>query len=185
MRAWIGLGSNIGDGREMLGEAVRLLGDAREVRIQHKSSLYRTAPVGGEEQPDFTNAVIEIGTSLEPPALLSFLLDIEHTMGRKRISRRWRPRIIDLDLLLYEDRKLEVPGLVVPHPRMHERAFVLAPLVEIAPGLEVPGKGCVADLVKFVSGQRIERLDVVFYAVFEIGSGITFECSLHDRRLDY
>jgi 2-amino-4-hydroxy-6-hydroxymethyldihydropteridine diphosphokinase len=130
---YIGLGSNLGDRRDYLDRAVRELGQRPGVRIIKLSSYHETAPVGGPPgQPDFLNAAAEVQTDLPPDALLRTLLDIEQGLGRVR-SEHHGPRTVDLDLLLYGDLALAEPDLTVPHPRMHERRFVLAPLAEIAP----------------------------------------------------
>jgi 2-amino-4-hydroxy-6-hydroxymethyldihydropteridine diphosphokinase len=121
------------------------------------SSLYRTAPVGIHNQPDFINAVAALETSLDPLALLAALFDIEAQFGRRRDFHH-APRTLDLDLLLYDDRVIDSPQLRVPHPRMHLRAFVMAPLVEIAPDCVIPGRGRAAAWLPAVSTQRIERL---------------------------
>ena len=128
--AFIGLGSNMGDSRDLLRRAVVLLG--REVRVRKVSSLYRTEPVGHREQEDFLNAVAEIETDRSPEELLRLCSSVEDELGRER-TVRWGPRTIDLDLLLYGDRIVSTPSLTIPHPRMAERGFVLVPLAEIAP----------------------------------------------------
>jgi 2-amino-4-hydroxy-6-hydroxymethyldihydropteridine diphosphokinase len=126
------------------------------VQLLTRSSLYRTAPVdaGG---PDYVNAVASIDTTLEPHALLHALQDIEDRFGRERPYRN-APRTLDLDLLLYGDMQFSDPVLTVPHPRLHLRAFVLQPLAELAPDLELPGLGALSGLLPAVSDQRIERL---------------------------
>jgi 2-amino-4-hydroxy-6-hydroxymethyldihydropteridine diphosphokinase len=115
--------------------------------------------VGEPDQPDFINAVVQIETALDPLEVLDALLAIERRHGRVR-SRRNAPRTLDLDLLLYDDRTIDTPGLQLPHPRMHERAFVLLPLAEIAPDASIPGRGPVAALLPGVAGQRVVRVDV-------------------------
>jgi 2-amino-4-hydroxy-6-hydroxymethyldihydropteridine diphosphokinase len=121
------------------------------------SSLYRTAPVGHAAQPDFVNAAVAVETALEPRALLAALLAIEAAAGRERTFKD-APRTLDLDILLYGDRTIDEPGLAVPHPRLYERAFALAPLVEIEPEAVVPGRGRAADLLAALENQRVERL---------------------------
>ena len=121
------------------------------------SSLYRTAPVGLRHQPDFINAVVELEAALPAPALLQFLFGIEGRFGRQR-SVRNAPRTLDLDLLLYGDEVSDDPELTLPHPRLHERAFVLAPLAEIAPQLHITGRGYVAELLAQCADQQIEKL---------------------------
>jgi len=121
------------------------------------SSLYRTAPVGLKHQPDFINAVVELVAVSSAPTLLEALFAIEERFGRQR-SVKNAPRTLDLDLLLYGDTVSDDPQLTLPHPRLHERAFVLAPLAEIAPQLNIPGRGGVAELLLRCADQQIERL---------------------------
>ncbi len=130
--AYVGLGSNLGDRRATLEGAVAELDSAKGVRVLRVSSIHETDPVGGPPQPRYLNAVAEVETELGPRALLETLLGVEARFGRER-RERWGPRTLDLDLLLHGTRTVEEPGLVVPHPRMHERAFVLAPLCELVP----------------------------------------------------
>ena len=155
-RAWIGLGANLGDAPATLRAAFAALAALPRTRLRARSSLYRSAPIdaGG---PDFVNAVAAIDTGLDAAELLSHLLAIERQHGRERPYRN-APRTLDLDLLLYGDAQIESPALTVPHPRLHVRAFVLAPLAELAPALDVPGRGQVATLLARVSAQPIERL---------------------------
>jgi 2-amino-4-hydroxy-6-hydroxymethyldihydropteridine diphosphokinase len=131
--AYVGLGSNLGDRERAIREAARLIGARR------LSTIIETEPWGNEQQPRFLNAVAEVETGLEPRQLLDLLLDVEAQLGRERDGSHWGPRTIDLDLLLYGDRAVGEPGLTVPHPFLHERLFVLAPLAELAPGAPVPG----------------------------------------------
>ncbi|MBC7106991.1 MAG: 2-amino-4-hydroxy-6-hydroxymethyldihydropteridine diphosphokinase, partial [Firmicutes bacterium] len=131
-RAYVGLGTNLGNKMENLQVALGLLAAARGVRVLRVAGVYRTAPWGFAEQDWFLNTVAEVATTRVPRRLLEVLLEIEARMGRRR-STRWGPRVIDLDLLLYDNRVLHEPDLVVPHPRMHERAFVLVPLAELEP----------------------------------------------------
>ena len=151
MSAWIGLGANLGDARAALRAAVRALAALPGTRVLRVSSLYRSAPVdaGG---PDYLNAVAELDTPLAPLALLHTLQSIEQAAGRERPYRN-APRTLDLDLLLHGDERLDSPELTVPHPRMGERAFVLLPLAELAPGLVR------AEQLAAVAGQRIERVE--------------------------
>ncbi|GCL74528.1 2-amino-4-hydroxy-6-hydroxymethyldihydropteridine diphosphokinase [Paenibacillus naphthalenovorans] len=128
--AYIGLGSNMGDRERFLREAVRLLQDTPGVQVTGESGLYETDPVGYVDQALFLNQVVEISTTLEPQPLFERMLDIELQLHRKR-DIRWGPRTIDLDLLLFGDRSQDCPDLILPHPRMMERAFVLVPLVEV------------------------------------------------------
>lgn len=133
---YIALGANLGDRKTTLNSAVRRLHDLGEVTAV--SSIYETDPVGFADQPPYLNAVVELSTDLSPFALLSGLQAIELVHGRER-SFQNAPRTLDLDLLLYGEREIDTPQLTVPHPRMHERAFVLTPLVEIAPAVTIPG----------------------------------------------
>jgi 2-amino-4-hydroxy-6-hydroxymethyldihydropteridine diphosphokinase len=156
VKAFVGLGANIGDPRAQIGRALEALGGIPATRLVRASSLWRSAPVGYAAQPDFVNAVAELETAQDARALLGELLAIEKRFGRER-SFANAPRTLDLDLLLYGDRVLSEQGLQVPHPRMHERAFVLAPLVEIAPDIEIPGRGKAASLLARCTDQRIQK----------------------------
>lgn len=132
--AHVALGSNLGDRAAHLTGALHALARLPETRLIRASRFHETAPVGPREQPDFLNAAASIETSLEPHALLDVLLSIEREHARVRSPReQWGPRTLDLDILLYADRTIAEPGLIIPHPRMHERRFVLLPLAEIAP----------------------------------------------------
>lgn len=128
---YLSLGTNIGQREENLKKAVQLLNDNKEIVIEKVSSIYETAPVGFVDQPSFLNIALYVKTNLTPMDMLSLCRSIEHTLGRVR-DIRWGPRIIDLDILLYNDENIETDVLTVPHPRMFERAFVLVPLLEIA-----------------------------------------------------
>ncbi|MHB9073404.1 MAG: 2-amino-4-hydroxy-6-hydroxymethyldihydropteridine diphosphokinase [Desulfobaccales bacterium] len=130
--AYLGLGANLGDPEEQLQEALGRLNDAEEVEVTRVSTFYRNPPLGPENQPWYINAVARVRTRLGPEELLRLLQQIEADMGRVR-GERWGPRVIDLDLLLYNGEVIFTPKLVVPHPEMHRRVFVLAPLAEIAP----------------------------------------------------
>jgi 2-amino-4-hydroxy-6-hydroxymethyldihydropteridine diphosphokinase len=155
--AFVGLGANLGDPEAQVRRAIAALGDLPGTRLVAASSLYRSAPVGVGEQPDFINAVAKIETTLGARALLDELLTAEARFGRERPSPG-APRTLDLDLLLYGERVIEEPGLVVPHPRMHERAFVLLPLAEIAPDVAIPGKGRLRTLLAACRGQKIQKI---------------------------
>ena len=156
-RAFIGLGANLGDPEAQVRRAFAALAELPRTRLLAASSLYRSAPVGVVAQLDFINAVAEIETALAARALLDALLAEEGRFGRTREFPK-APRTLDLDLLLYGDRVIAEPGLVVPHPRMHERAFVLAPLAEIAPDIAIPGKGRAAALLAACADQKIEKI---------------------------
>jgi 2-amino-4-hydroxy-6-hydroxymethyldihydropteridine diphosphokinase len=158
-RAFIGLGSNLAEPRAQILKAFAELGRLPQTRLLAHSSLYRSAPVGYAEQPDFINAVAEIETGLDPHQLLAALLDMEHRHGRVREFRN-APRILDLDILLYDDLACHEHGLTLPHPRMHERAFVLQPLHEIAPRCIIGGQGRVDECLEKCTDQRVERLEV-------------------------
>jgi len=155
--AFIGLGANLGDPVAQVRRAVVALGQLPEMRLVAASSLYRSAPIGVGPQPDFVNAVARIETTLGPWVLLEALLAEEARFGRERPSPG-AARTLDLDVLLYEDRVIAEAGLTVPHPRMHERAFVLAPLVEIAPDIEIPGRGAARALLARVRDQTIAKI---------------------------
>lgn len=156
-RAYVALGANLGDARGTLEAAFEALDEMPDTRLVARSSLYRTAPIGVSGQPDYINAVAALDTALSPEALLCGLLALEARHGRTR-EFPLAARTLDLDLLLYGEQVLDLPALQVPHPRMHLRAFVLMPLAEIAPALSLPGRGAVADLLRGVSAQPIERL---------------------------
>ena len=142
MRAFVGLGSNLGDREQTLRRAVDELGRLPQTKVRGVSELRDTAPVGYVDQPRFLNGAAELETRLSPRELLDQLLRIERDLGRDRTqSPPHGPRTIDLDLLLYGDERIDEPGLQVPHPRLHERAFVLEPLFDLNPGLFVPGRG--------------------------------------------
>jgi 2-amino-4-hydroxy-6-hydroxymethyldihydropteridine diphosphokinase len=157
-RAYIALGANLGNPVATLNDAIDVLVALRGSLFVAVSSLYRTAPVGLKRQPDFINAVVAVKTRLEPRELLEELFAIEARFGRER-SVKNAPRTLDLDLLLHGETALDEAGLTLPHPRMHERAFVLAPLAEIAPQLVIPGRGSVGELLAACADQRIHRLE--------------------------
>ena len=144
--AYIGLGSNLGSREVTLRRAVELLGEADGVDVLAVSQLRETEPVGVVDQPPFLNGAVAIETTRAPRDLLDLLLEIERSLGRVR-EERWGPRAIDLDLLVYGHEVVDEPGLRVPHPRLHERRFVLEPLAELQPDLEVPGWGEVSTLL--------------------------------------
>jgi 2-amino-4-hydroxy-6-hydroxymethyldihydropteridine diphosphokinase len=143
--AYVGLGSNLGDRERLIREAAVLIGALR------LSTVIETEPWGHENQPMFLNAVAELETPLTPRQLLDHLLDVERRLGRERIGPQWGPRTIDLDLLLFGDETIDQPGLVVPHPRLTEREFVLKPLAELVPTLKIPGAGTVQEALAGLS----------------------------------
>ncbi|MGH2661428.1 MAG: 2-amino-4-hydroxy-6-hydroxymethyldihydropteridine diphosphokinase [Actinomycetota bacterium] len=143
-RAYLGLGSNLGDRLENLRRAVAMLAD-RGVWAVRSSRVYETDPVGGPSQPDYLNAVVEVETGISARALLDTGLEVEEAMGRVR-GERWGPRVIDVDVLTFGDQEIDEPGLTVPHPRMHERGFVLIPLLELDADPQLPGGRRIAGL---------------------------------------
>jgi 2-amino-4-hydroxy-6-hydroxymethyldihydropteridine diphosphokinase len=146
LKAYVGLGSNLGNRKATLEAALSLLSCQPGVELVAVSSFRETDPVGYADQPRFVNAAAEVETALRPRALLDRLLVVEHALGRTREGPRFGPRTIDLDLLLYGQLEIDEPGLVVPHPRLHERRFALEPLAELGAAV-VPGRGRVADLL--------------------------------------
>lgn len=158
VRAFVGIGSNLADPEANVRRAIQSL--VRDIRVVAMSSLYRTAPVGRLDQPDFVNAVVEIETSLDPESCLDRLLLIEKAFGRER-SERNAPRTLDLDLLLYGGQCQATARLTLPHPRMSERAFVLVPLAEIAADIPVGQLGTAAHLLAAISKEGVERIGAV------------------------
>ena len=152
--AYIGLGSNLEDPASQIKAGCTALAALPATELIARSALYRSAPVGYGDQPDFINAVAKVETALDARALLDALLAIELKRGRVRDFPN-APRTLDLDLLLYGDLKLHAPGLTIPHPRMHERAFVLVPLAEIDPQCVIPGRGKVAELLRSVDAGSV------------------------------
>ena len=147
MRAYIGLGGNLGDRRSYLDRAVALLEREAGIEVVAVSEVRETEPVGYADQPPFLNAAAAVETELPPHRLLERLLEVERELGRERTGPRFGPRTIYLDLLLYGDQTLDDPGLVVPHPRLHERRFVLEPLLDLDPELALPDGRRVRDLL--------------------------------------
>lgn len=155
--AHIGLGANLADPEKQVRAALDELAAAPGIVLERKSSLYRTAPIGYDNQPDFINAVARVRTTLEPQALLDALLEIERTHGRVREFLN-APRTLDLDVLLYEDRVINTDTLNVPHPRAHLRAFVLLPLLEVSPDVIIPGIGPASAWLAHCQDQPIQRI---------------------------
>jgi 2-amino-4-hydroxy-6-hydroxymethyldihydropteridine diphosphokinase len=156
--ALLALGGNVGDVQETLDRAIAQLCDGAAVRLIARSSDYRTPPWGVEDQPPFVNLCIAIATTLSPQGLLARAHEVERALGRDRAhEQRWGPRPVDIDLLAYDDLMLATPDLVLPHPRLFERAFVLVPLAEIAPGRVIQGIR-VRDALAKVDQSGIERL---------------------------
>jgi 2-amino-4-hydroxy-6-hydroxymethyldihydropteridine diphosphokinase len=149
--AYLGLGSNLGDRLANLRSAVDRLGEEEGIRVDASSRVWETAPVGGPEQPDYLNAVVRVETDLEPRDLLEVCRRIESALGRER-AVRWGPRTIDVDVLLYDERTVDEPDLVVPHPRIAERAFVVLPLLELDPDPILPDGRRLVDMRLDASG---------------------------------
>lgn len=157
--AFVGLGGNQGDAVATLRSAVQALSGLPQTRLLQASGLYLTPAWGLQQQPDFVNGVAMLETQLDPRALLEALLGVERDFGRDRqAGSRWGPRTLDLDLLLYGDAVIGEPGLQVPHPHLHERAFALVPLLEIAPDILIPGQGRARDALSSLDTSAIEPL---------------------------
>ena len=156
--AYIGLGSNLDGPARQVEVAIGAIDELENTRVVLRSSMYRSAPLGGIEQPEFVNAVVAVLTRLPPPALLEALKQIERERGREPGGPRWGPRVIDLDLLVYSREKTDTATLTLPHPGIAERNFVLLPLGECAPDLVIPGLGRVASLSVNAEEPRIERI---------------------------
>jgi 2-amino-4-hydroxy-6-hydroxymethyldihydropteridine diphosphokinase len=156
-RAYLGLGSNLGDKIKHLEEAVRLIGKQQGIDIVAASSIYETEPIGFVDQPSFLNCVVVIDTDLLPRELLVAIGSIESELKRKRAVYQG-PRTIDIDILLYNDKVVDEPGLMIPHPKIIERAFVLVPLIELTPEIEVPGFGRAYEYLAGVAGQDVKKL---------------------------
>lgn len=156
--AYLGLGANIGDSKGNLREAVRQIAADSSCEVTAVSPLYETKPVGFEDQPDFLNAVIEVKTKLSPSDILSLCNKVEENLGRKR-TIRWGPRVIDIDVLLYEDMESSDESLTIPHPRMLERAYVLAPLADIAPNMELVGGITASEAAQRIGQMGIKKID--------------------------
>ena len=156
--AWVGIGSNLNDPEQQVQRAFVALGELPDTQLRVQSSLYRTAPMGPQDQPDYINAVAEVATRLDAAALLAQLQAIETDAGRQR-GIKWGPRSLDLDLLTYGKERINRPGLKVPHPGIGERNFVLLPLLSVAPELEIPGLGPVHQLAADIDREGVVRLD--------------------------
>ena len=159
VRAFVGIGGNLGDVETTLTEAMWALDAMPQTSIRAQSAFYRTPPWGNTEQPAFLNAVVELQTRLGPRVLLNLLLEIEGRFGRDRSEgEKWGPRELDLDLLVYGDEQMDEPGLHLPHPHLHERAFALVPLLEVAPLAVIPGHGLARELPAVMVAGDIEAL---------------------------
>lgn len=157
--AYIGIGSNLDEPRSQVLRAIEHIGTLRDVRLVLRSRLYGSRPLGDPGQPDFVNAVVGVLVRIEPLALLGELRAIERDFGRPQARERWGPRVIDLDLLVYGRERSADPRLLLPHPGVVDRNFVLYPLADIAPDLDVPGLGRVADLERRVPSEGIWALE--------------------------
>lgn len=155
---YIGLGSNLKSPEGQLKGAFELLARIPKTRLIAQSGLYRSTPLGGIEQPDFINAVAALLTCLEPLPLLRELQRIEAERGRERSDLRWGPRTLDLDLLVYSDLRIKEPDLTIPHPGIAERNFVLLPLREVAPNIDIPGRGHISKLSVSLTDPNISRI---------------------------
>ncbi|WP_221764920.1 2-amino-4-hydroxy-6-hydroxymethyldihydropteridine diphosphokinase [Methyloradius palustris] len=154
-RAFVALGSNLQNPELQVGNAINELNELPQTTLIKASSLYKTSPVGYDNQPDFINAVAEVETALNAPELLDALLALENSHGRERPFPN-APRVLDLDLLLFDDVSMQTSILTLPHPRMHLRGFVMQPLVEIAPDVIIPNIGKVSDIAVSYAGQSVE-----------------------------
>ncbi|MHB0998016.1 MAG: 2-amino-4-hydroxy-6-hydroxymethyldihydropteridine diphosphokinase [Armatimonadota bacterium] len=157
MVAYLGIGSNLGDKKSNIDDAIRRINEINGISILKKSSVYETEPVGYMDQPDFLNSVIEIDTELDPVQLLHSTQQIEKDMGRVR-NLKWGPRVIDIDILIFDNLKIDTTELVLPHPRITERAFVIIPLAEIAPDLIINNSVSVIELSRKLSDQAIRKV---------------------------
>jgi 2-amino-4-hydroxy-6-hydroxymethyldihydropteridine diphosphokinase len=157
--AYVGLGANLQAPASQVRRALDELAAVPKTRITARSPLYKSPPLGPQDQPDYVNAVAAVETTLAPLELLAALRAIETAHGRRRDGTRWGPRSLDLDLLIYGDVTMQTPELTLPHPGVPERAFVLYPLHDIAPALVIPGLGAVSELRARLGDARIERLE--------------------------
>ena len=154
--AYIALGANLGQPAQQLRATLLALAQVPGIQLLAQSPLYRTAPLGLAGQPDYCNAVCKVQTTLEPEALLEQLMTLERAAGRVRGEDRWGPRLLDLDILHVEGEKRDTPRLHLPHPGIAQRNFVLIPLADVAPTLEIPGVGRVAELAKNIGRSGLE-----------------------------
>ena len=159
-QVYVGLGSNLADPRAQVERALGALAGLPQTRLVQRSRLYRSAPWGRADQPEFVNAVVALQTELTPREMLEALLKIERAAGRARDATRWGPRVLDLDILVFGDRLIDEPGLHVPHPHLHERAFVVLPLAEIAADLIVPGLGRMKELTRGIDAATCQPLEI-------------------------
>jgi 2-amino-4-hydroxy-6-hydroxymethyldihydropteridine diphosphokinase len=160
-RVFIGIGSNLQQPIQQVRQAMQALAHLPDTQLIATSRLYRSAPMGPQQQPDYTNAVAALETALAASELLHLLHGIEQAQGRIRDGSRWGPRTLDLDILLFGDECINQPDLVVPHPGLYERNFVLYPLSELAPALVIPGRGALSGLLARCPATGLEPLDEV------------------------
>ena len=163
IRAYVGLGANLDGPAARLRRVLDELDAVPSTRVVAHSPVYRSAPLGPPDQPDYINAVAALDTGLEPLLLLHALQSLEARHGRRRDGERWGPRTLDLDLLLYGDLMISTPELTLPHPGLHGRPFVLYPLNDVAPAHTIPGHGSIDALLKRLPDSRIERLEIEPY----------------------
>ncbi|MGH8120405.1 MAG: 2-amino-4-hydroxy-6-hydroxymethyldihydropteridine diphosphokinase [Gammaproteobacteria bacterium] len=156
--AYIGLGSNLDDPESRIMSAILSISQFPGTTLLGRSSCYRSKPLGPQDQPEYINAVVQVDTSLGVEQLLEYLQGVENRQGRVR-TQRWGPRTLDLDLLLFDDLVAMSDDLTLPHPEMHKRGFVLYPLHEIAPEIEIPGRGPVRDLLRGMDPSRVQKLE--------------------------
>ncbi|MDA8389481.1 MAG: 2-amino-4-hydroxy-6-hydroxymethyldihydropteridine diphosphokinase [Gammaproteobacteria bacterium] len=159
---FVGLGANLGEPMATLAACRARLAAIENTELVAWSGLYRTAPVGFADQPDFVNAVCHLRTGVEAQAFVAILLGIERDLGRVRTANRNGPRVIDIDLLFYAGITMEAEHLQLPHPRLHERGFVLYPWAELSPDLVIPGRGSIRTLRDGIQSQRVERLPITW-----------------------
>ncbi len=164
-RVYVALGSNLDDPLAQIDAALRALARLAETRLVARSPLYRNSALGPGRQPDYINAVAALVTGLDPHDLLDAVQDIEISRGRERKPERWAPRVIDLDILLYGELQISDGRLTLPHPEMHRRRFVLQPLSDIAPELEIPGHGPVQDLLRQAPPHELVKVSLTEAAV--------------------
>jgi len=155
--AWIGLGGNLGEPRSAIANALDQLNEDSGIDVEAASSFYRTAPIGITDQPDFINSVARLRTTYQPEVLLEKLLAVEANLGRVRSEQQFGPRVVDLDLLLFDQVQMDTPRLTLPHPRMHLRRFVLEPLYELEGEMTLPGGHGLSDCLEQARGQSAVR----------------------------
>ena len=158
IRAYIGIGSNLDDPVAQVKDAMEELDMLPDTILAQRSSLYSNKPMGPQDQPDYINAVVRLDTLLSAKELLQHMIRIEELAGRVRDGEKWGPRVLDLDLLLYGNNRIDTADLTVPHPGMHERDFVIVPLAEIAGNLNIPGRGLLTTLINQVENHSLKKV---------------------------